>query len=109
WSGGVEGDPYQIWHSSGATRNASSNHVGYSSPEADRLIEEGRRTIDKEKRYAIYKRLHEVIAADQPYTFLVAPTATIAQSKRFRNAIVYKGGQMSALLQWIPEAMQQVR
>ncbi len=105
WSGGVEGDPYQIWHGSGANREHSSNHVGYSSPEADRLIEEGRRTVDKEKRYEIYRRLHEVIAADQPYTFLLAPTATVAQSKRFRNSIVYEGG-MDKLLEWIPASMQ---
>lgn len=106
WVGGVEGDPYQIWHGSGANRKASSNHVGYNSEEANRLIEEGRRTIDKEKRYEIYRRLHEVIAYDQPYTFLAAPTATIAQSKRFRNAIVYKGGGMDTMLQWIPMDMQ---
>lgn len=109
WVGGVEGDPYQIWHGSGANRKASSNHVGYDSPEANRLIEEGRRTIDKEKRYEIYRRLHEVIAYDQPYTFLVASTATIAQSKKFRNAIVYKGGGMDTMLQWIPRTMQRTR
>ena len=109
WTGGVEGDPYQIWHGSGAGRQGSSNHVAYNSAEANKLIEEGRRTIDKQKRYAIYHRLHEVIAEDQPYTFLIAPTATLAQSKRFRNALVYKGGQMSSLLQWIPRSMQIVR
>ncbi len=109
WSGGVEGDPYQIWHGSGANREGSSNHVGYSSPEADRLIELGRRTVDKQKRYEIYKQLHEVIAHDQPYTFMIAGTATVAQSKRYRNAIVYKGGQMNSLLQWVPRSMQQVR
>ncbi|MDR3077765.1 MAG: peptide-binding protein, partial [Planctomycetota bacterium] len=100
WTGGVEGDPYQIWHGSGANREGSSNHVAYASEEADRLIEEGRRTLDKEARYAIYHRLHEVIARDQPYTFLVAGTAVMAQAKRFRNVIVYKSGQMNSLLQW---------
>ena len=109
WAGGVEGDPYQIWHGSGAKRKASSNHIGYDSPEANRLIEEGRRTVDKQKRYEIYNRLHEVIAHDQPYTFLIAPTATVAQSKRYRNALVYKGGQMDSMLQWIPLDMQQIR
>ncbi len=109
WTGGVEGDPYQIWHSSGANKEASSNHVAYSSPEADKLIEEGRRTVDKQKRYEIYHKLHEVIAKDQPYTFLLAPTAVLAQNKRFRNVIVYKGGGMDAQLQWIPKALQQAR
>ncbi len=105
WSGGVEGDPYQLWHSSGANRKASSNYVGYDSAEADALIEAGRREVDREKRYEIYRRFHEVIAADQPYTFLVAPTAVLAQSKRFRNAVVFEGG-MSSRLQWIPRALQ---
>ncbi len=109
WTGGIEGDPYQIWHGSGANRTGSSNHVAYDSPEANRLIEEGRRTIDKEKRYAIYRRLHEVIAEDQPYTFLVAGTSVLAQSKRLYNSIVYKGGGMDPLLQWIPKRMQMER
>lgn len=109
WYGGIEGDPYQLWHGAGAAKTGSSNHAGYDSPEANRLIEEGRRTIDKEKRYEIYRKLHAVIARDQPYTFLYAPAATLAQSKRFRNAIVYKGGQMSSLLQWIPAAGQEIR
>ncbi len=104
WSGGIEGDPYQIWHGSGANRPGSSNYVAYTSSEADRLIEEGRREVDKAKRYAIYRKLHEVIAADQPYTFLVAPTATVAQAKKFRNALVYKSGSMASQLQWVPAA-----
>ncbi len=109
WSGGVEGDPYQIWHSSGARREGSSNYIAYASAEADALIEAGRREVDKEKRYEIYRRLHEVIAADQPYTFLVAPTATVAQTKRLRNAVVYKSGQMATQLQWIPRALRLAR
>lgn len=109
WVGSIEGDPYQIWHSSGASRKGSSNHIGYNSPEADKLIEEGRRTINKEKRYEIYRKLHKVIADDQPYTFLVAPTATIAQSKKFRNALVYKNGQMNSLLQWLPQSLRSTR
>lgn len=109
WYGGIEGDPYQIWHGSGATREGSSNHVAYNSAEANRLIEEGRRTIDKETRYEIYHRLHEVIAADQPYTFLIAPTATLAKNKRFHHSLVYKGGGMDSTLEWIPRDMQVVR
>lgn len=108
WTGGIEGDPYQIWHGSGANIQASSNHVGYDSAEANRLIEVGRRTIDKQKRYEIYHRLHEVIANDQPYTFLIAGTATLAQSKDFHNAIVYKGGGMDKLLEWIPKQRQPI-
>ncbi|MDR3212165.1 MAG: ABC transporter substrate-binding protein [Planctomycetota bacterium] len=109
WTGGIEGDPFQIWHGSGVGRDGSSNYIGYNSPEANQLIEEGRRTLDKEKRYAIYQRLHSVISEDQPYTFLVAPTATLAKSKRFRNSVVYEGGGMDSLLEWIPRQLQLAR
>ncbi len=109
WTGAIEGDPYQIWHGSGANREASSNYVGYNSPEANRLIDLGRRTLDKAERYKIYQQLHRVIAEDQPYTFLIAPTGVMAQNKRFRNSLVYKGGGMDKLLEWIPRSLQQVR
>lgn len=99
WTGGVEGDPYQIWHSSQAKVKGGSNYVGYVSPEADALIEEGRRTLDKEKRYAIYRRFHELLANDQPYTFLIAPTSTVALQKYFNNVRVYSAG-MDTSLQW---------
>ena len=100
WVGGVEGDPYQIWHSSQATRKNSSNFVGFASPEADALIEEGRRTLDKQARYAIYRRFHAILHEEQPYTFLIAGTARIAQSRKFMNARVFPDG-MDSSLQWI--------
>ena len=44
-----------------------------TGPEADRLLEKGRTTMEKEKRKEIYARLWQIIADDQPYIFLWYP------------------------------------
>ena len=43
--GGVESDPYQIWHSS-QIADQGSNFISFKNAEADRLIEEIRKTLD---------------------------------------------------------------
>ena len=77
-------DNYDIWHSS-KTREGEFNFVGYKNTQVDRLLEEGRRTFDREKRSAIYRKVHELIAADQPYLFLYSGEALPIVNKRFRN------------------------
>jgi len=42
------------------------NVSGYSNPEMDRLLEEGRRTLDIEKRKEIYGRVQELVQQDVP-------------------------------------------
>ena len=49
------------------------------------VIEEGRRTFDLDKRKAYYDRFQEILAEEQPYTFLYVGEALPAVSKRFRN------------------------
>jgi len=105
WGGGIESDPYQIWHSSQADIKASSNHVSYKSEEADKLIEEGRRTMDVNKRIEIYKQFFKIVHDDQPYTFLFSPTVLSAQHRRYRNARVYVQG-MDSTLMWVPAKEQ---
>lgn len=101
WSGGLESDPYQIWHSSQAKVKRGSNHVGYISEEADRLIETGRRSLNFEKRVEIYHQFHRLLHRDQPYTFLLGFTSTVAVQEKFRNTRVFKTG-LSSQLMWLP-------
>jgi peptide/nickel transport system substrate-binding protein len=61
------------------------NFIHYNNPEVDRLLEEGRHTFDREKRRRAYFRFQEIIARDQPYTFLFVPDALPAVHKRFRG------------------------
>jgi peptide/nickel transport system substrate-binding protein len=84
WTTGQDPDIYDIWHSS-KTKPGELNFIHYNNPEVDRLLEEGRHTFDREKRRQAYFRFQEIIAADQPYTFLFVPDALPAIHKRFRG------------------------
>jgi peptide/nickel transport system substrate-binding protein len=84
WSGGPEPDQYNIWHSS-KTAPRELNFIGYRNPEVDQLLETGRRTFDQERRKEIYDRFQEILAEEQPYTFLYVGEALPAVAKRFRG------------------------
>lgn len=69
WSGTIEWDPKQIWHSSSAVPGGS-NFIGYKNPEVDKLIEKARMESDRAKRIPMLQKVYETIAADAPYAFL---------------------------------------
>ncbi|NLA75402.1 MAG: hypothetical protein GX846_08040 [Deltaproteobacteria bacterium] len=82
--GGLAGDPYQSWHSS-QIGNRGSNHVGFNVPEADKLMEEARVTIDDEKRNKLYHQFHRILHEEQPYTFIYTRPGEAFLNKRFEN------------------------
>jgi len=70
WSGGsVDFDPKQIWHSASIGKGGS-NFIGYSNPEVDKMIDEARTELDKNKRIPLFRKIYAKIAADVPYAFL---------------------------------------
>jgi len=81
WSLSVDPDAYEIWHSSQIEKGF--NFISYRNSEVDQLWDEGRREYDVEKRKKIYWRIHELIAEDQPYTFLFAPLGMASLQKKF--------------------------
>jgi peptide/nickel transport system substrate-binding protein len=81
WGLSVDPDAYEIWHSSQIEKGF--NFISYRNPEVDRLWEEGRREYDIERRKQVYWRIHELIAEDQPYTFLYVPLGISALQRKF--------------------------
>ncbi len=81
WSMGIDPDLYQIFHSSQAGPQ-QLNFVGYNNPEADELIVRIRQEYDRDRQRELTHRLHQVIANDQPYTFLYASLATRVLDKK---------------------------
>ena len=81
WSMGIDPDLYQIWHSS-QTGPRQLNFVGYKNEEADKLITRIRREYDREKQITMARKLHRMIARDQPYTFLYVAKSTQLLDKR---------------------------
>jgi peptide/nickel transport system substrate-binding protein len=106
WNTGLDPDQYDIWHSS-KTKPGELNFIHYNNPEVDKLLEEGRHTFDKEKRRRAYFRLQEILAEDQPYTFLFVPDALPAISKRFRGIKPAAAGIDYNFTKWyVPKAWQ---
>jgi len=51
----------------------------------DELLEKGRGTFDRTERKRCYDRIQEILAEEQPYTFLYVPDALPIVSSRFRG------------------------
>jgi len=81
WSMGIEPDLYQIWHSSQANPY-QLNFVGFKNKEADDLIIKIRQEYNNKKQVDYCHRLHEIIATEQPYTFLYVTKWTAVLDKR---------------------------
>lgn len=82
WGGGsLNPDLYQLWHSS-QTAPQLLNRSGYENPEADKLIERIRRTYDFKEQRALAWKLHDMIAADHPMTFLYSARANLVLDKK---------------------------
>ena len=61
-------DQYTLWHSSQA-----SNITHYDNKRIDKLLEDGRKELDIEKRKIIYADFQKYIFADPPASFLFFP------------------------------------
>jgi peptide/nickel transport system substrate-binding protein len=106
WSIDLDPDQFDIWYS-GKTKEKEFNFVSYQNPEVDRLLEEGRRTFDIEKRKKAYYRIQEILAEDLPYIFLYVPDATPIVQARFKGIKPSPIGITYNLPQWfVPKGLQ---
>lgn len=86
-----ESDPRQIFHAE-SIKNQGDNFVQWNSPEADRLIDEGRRELDTDKRMKIWQQLERVQHEEQPYTFVRVPPWLRIASPNIKNTELYFKG-----------------
>ncbi|MEG6550143.1 peptide-binding protein [Desulfocurvibacter africanus] len=99
-------DIFTVWHSS-QFPPAGLNLTYYKNEELDRLLEEGRMTLDQEERKRIYDRVQEILHEDQPYTFLYVPMALPIVHARFRNVEVAPAGITHNFTEWwVPTHLQ---
>ncbi|EQC48353.1 ABC transporter, substrate-binding protein, family 5 [Bacteriovorax sp. BSW11_IV] len=86
WSGGgLDWDPKQIWHSSSAD-GGGSNFISYKNPKVDKLIDQARVELNRDKRIPLLKDVYRTIADDAPYVFLFNKKFTFyAHTKRMKK------------------------
>jgi len=61
------------------------NFNNYANPEVDKLLEEAKLEFDREKQAAIYAKIHELIYADHPVTFLYNQSSFYGFNKSLRG------------------------
>jgi len=106
WSIGQDPDLYDIWYSK-KTGVKELNFIGFNNKEVDELLEKGRRTFDMEKRKRCYYRIQEILAEEQPYTFLFVPDALPVVSARFRGIEPAPAGIDYNFIKWyVPKEEQ---
>lgn len=106
WSVSQDPDIYDIWHSS-KTNPGELNFIGYANKEIDNLLEAGRNTFDLEKRKQAYFRIQEILAEEQPYTFLYVPDALPTVSARIKGIEAAPAGIGHNIIKWyVPIAEQ---
>lgn len=106
WLTSQDPDMYDIWHSS-KTKPGELNFIGYNNPEVDRLLEEGRSTFDIEKRKKAYFRIQDILADEQPYTFLYVPDALPVVSSRIHGIEPAPAGIGYNIIRWyVPKQAQ---
>ncbi len=106
WSITPDPDLFDVWHSS-KTGPRELNFIGFRNAEVDALIEQGRTTFDQERRRECYYRIQDILAWEQPYTFLYVPDALPVVSARFRGIEPAPAGITYNFIHWyVPKAEQ---
>ena len=105
WSGGVQSDPKQIFHSD-SIEGGGHNYISYRSDELDRTIDQARVTLDDQRRRELWHRAHRILHEDQPYTFLYTRKAVLFHDDRFRNTKVTKLGLNDRTEYFVPTPLQ---
>jgi peptide/nickel transport system substrate-binding protein len=80
-----------------------NNFGGYSNPEVDGLINESKLTLDHEKRRTINRKLHAILAEENPYTFLWTLTNYASYHKKVRRVAIHPYKFFSFADEWFME------
>ena len=105
WSVGLKMDMTTIWHSDSI--GDKFNFVSYSNPEFDQLNDAAIFEMDAEKAKEMWWRAQEMIAEDQPYSFLYMPKDINFVHQRFQNVQMEAVGWGYNLEQWwVPKDQQ---
>jgi len=88
-------DPYSLLHSSQI--GGGQNFAGFSSVRVDEMLDEARRTPNRDERKKIYQKIHKLLHQELPYTPLYAPFGHYAWSRQVRAVNPTDVGPQSTL------------
>jgi len=83
WVSAIKVDLTTIWHSKSIRDRY--NLGSYANPAVDRLIDQARVEMDRDKAAALWSEAQQIIIDDAPYSFLFVTDEVTALDKRVRN------------------------
>lgn len=84
WDLSIDPDAYDLFHTS-VDVPSGNNAPGFRNEENDRLLEEGRREFDQDKRAEIYKEWGKLVNDELPYLFLTSNLHWDVVNNRVKN------------------------
>jgi len=106
WGLSRDPDCFDIWHSS-KTNEGEFNFISYKNSQVDKLLDEGRRIFDQEKRAEIYHEIQRILYDEQPYMFLWIADSMPIVHKRFKGPLPAPAGIGYNFTKWyVPEDQQ---
>jgi len=105
WVGVNDPDIYYLVFNSKSFPPQGANRNRYKCPEMDRLTEEGRRTLEREERKAIYAEVQKIAARDLPYVSLWHENNVVVMDRRLEGFVIYPSGDYRSLARakWTPD------
>jgi peptide/nickel transport system substrate-binding protein len=89
WSGDVDpdGNMYTLFYT-----NSGFNFPKYTNPEMDRLLDQGRQSLEQSKRAEAYKAAQQILIQDQPMIVLYnTPQISVARKNIQNYPQTYNG------------------
>lgn len=80
-------DPFPFWHSS-QKKDPGLNLALYENKDCDKLLEEGRQTLDEGKREELLEKFQDLLIKDAPAVFLYNPSYSYFVSKEIKGIII---------------------
>jgi peptide/nickel transport system substrate-binding protein len=99
WEEPTKVDLTEVW-STRTDDRGSSNFIGYSNPEVDRLIAAARAVPDYTTAKPILDRIQELIVADQPVTFLYEANRLVGVNRELEGAEINSAGVFFNVEDW---------
>ncbi|WP_223700695.1 peptide-binding protein [Sutcliffiella deserti] len=98
WSLGIDPDPSGIFHSKEIEEGL--NFIGYSNERADELMDLNMSTMDQEERKGYIVEVNNIIAEEQPYTFLYYPNVHRAMPANLEGYTFHAKSDFYKINEW---------
>ena len=100
WNIVIDPDPSAVWRSDGCESRNTLNFICFQNKIADTYMDAASVTLDENVRKIAYDKFQELLAEEQPYTFLFVPDVLVALSSRIEGIEPAPAGLMHNFIDW---------